>query len=72
MSPKEVEANAKEVSGKSAKSEASPRKQFTHEVEIPWRAQEAPDEWLSQVPPGSLVKQGAESGAPEGAHGGDQ
>ena len=42
MSPKEVEANAKEVSGKCAKSEASPRKQFTHEVEIPWRAQEAP------------------------------
>ena len=48
------------------------RKKFTHEVEIPQKAQEAPDEWLSQVPPGSLVEQGAESGAPKGVHGGDQ
>ena len=33
-------------------------------------AQEAPDEWLSQVPPGSLVEQGVESGTLAGAHGG--
>lgn len=70
--PKGSQSKVPKVSGKCAKSEVSPRKPFTHEVEIQRRAQEAPDEWLSQVPPGSLVEQGAERGAPEGAHGRDQ